>query len=68
MIDPDLLQAVRRLGIQTAIVHLQNYCRSMGDRAWETGMSGLPWLELHDALIDALPGLSDTEMDGEVRL
>jgi hypothetical protein len=68
MIDPDLLQAVRRLGIQTAIVHLQNYARSMGDRAWETGLSGLPWYDLHDALDDAQPDLSDTEMDGEVRL
>jgi len=68
MIDPDLLQTVRRLGIQAVIVQLRDYCHDNGERAFDEGFSGMPWYETYDRLDAARPEKTDVQMDGEVRL
>jgi hypothetical protein len=68
MIDPDLLQTVRRLGIQATIVQLRDYCHEMGERAFDEGYTGIHWYETYDRLDAARPEMSDQKMDGEVRL
>jgi len=68
MIDPELLQTVRRLGIQATIVQLRDYCHNRGEDAFDDGYTGIHWYELYDQLDAARPEKTDTQMDGEVRL
>jgi hypothetical protein len=68
MIDPELLQTVRRLGIQATLVQLRDYCHDRGEDAFDDGYTGIHWYELYDHLDAARPERTDVQMDGEVRL
>jgi hypothetical protein len=68
MSDPELLQTVRRLGIQAVIVQLRDYCHDRGEDAFDDGYTGIHWYELYDQLDAARPEKTDVQMDGEVRL
>ncbi len=61
----EIAAIVEKIGLNTAIESLRDYCFRRADEAILDGMSGLGWDEMACKLDNIVPLMTDAQLDGD---
>jgi hypothetical protein len=59
LLDPDLVQVIRRFGVRRLMEGLRDYAYSEAQDCQRDGLTGLGWLELYDVMEENIPASDD---------